>query len=195
MELRIDLVLASRVRTLERQVRATTALVGLLLLAMVAVVAAGWTRAQEATKPPAADRVMRLRGLVIEDDSGRPRVVLGAPVATLAGRRRSDRAIGMMLLDENGRDRLQPGNDLDAHRRRPAAVPADGSCRPPEVGVRSIGAGERARPCTERQGISLSVRVARQDECFPSRRSRVGASSMIAAIRVDCPHFSTRTSE
>lgn len=99
--------LAARVRALERQVRLHRALAGLLL---VAALAAGFVRSQDPRRAPAPDGVLRVRGLVVEDEKGRPRVLLGAPVAALAGRRRSDPALGMVVLDEAGRDRLQVGN-------------------------------------------------------------------------------------
>jgi hypothetical protein len=107
-----DLVsLQSRVRSLERKLRRTHALGALLVAGALAV---GFTRqsgaAASAAKGASGDGVLRARALVIEDEQGRPRVLLGAPVADVKGRRRTDAATGLVLLDESGRDRLQVGN-------------------------------------------------------------------------------------
>lgn len=58
--------------------------------------------------------VLRVRGLIVEDDAGRPRIVLGAPVAELRGRLRSDPAVGLLVLDENGVDRVSVGSPTPA---------------------------------------------------------------------------------
>lgn len=58
--------------------------------------------------------VLRVRGLVIEDDKGRERVLIGAPVPKLAGRKRQDDTVGLIVLGENGADRVAlaaPGPD------------------------------------------------------------------------------------
>jgi hypothetical protein len=54
-------------------------------------------------------RILHLRGLVIEDESGRPRVLLGAPVSN-QGRKRTDTLTGIVFLSENGIDRLTMGS-------------------------------------------------------------------------------------
>lgn len=55
------------------------------------------------------DGLLHVRGVVVEDALGRPRVVLGAPISKLAGRERSDPSLGLLLLDEHGRDLLSLG--------------------------------------------------------------------------------------
>jgi hypothetical protein len=91
-----------RLVALERQVRRLQRIVLLFgAIGTAAVIVAFRT-------PP--DEVVRTKQLVIEDDSGRPRVILGAPVGSLAGRRRSDPSIGMLVLDEDGVDRLSVGS-------------------------------------------------------------------------------------
>lgn len=52
------------------------------------------------------DQVLRVRGLVIEDEQGRPRILLGSPTPTVAGRKRSDPVDGFVLLGPNGADRF-----------------------------------------------------------------------------------------
>ena len=69
-----------------------------------------WTvlRAQ----PTSADdsgQVLRVRGLIIEDAEGRPRILLGAPIPKVAGRKRKDDATGLVLIGENGADRVAIG--------------------------------------------------------------------------------------
>ena len=100
--------LESRVRSLERRLRRAQFLAATGVLVLLAI---GWTQSQHDRSPALGpDKVLRLRGLVIEDESGRPRVLLGAPVAKVGGRLRSDAAIGMVVLNEAGQDRLQVGN-------------------------------------------------------------------------------------
>lgn len=50
--------------------------------------------------------VLRVRGLIIEDDQGRPRIVFGAPTPNVVGRKRSEGVDGMVLLGPNGADRI-----------------------------------------------------------------------------------------
>jgi hypothetical protein len=54
---------------------------------------------------PGEDRILRARGLIIEDDKGRPRILLGAPVPVVDGRRRRDPATALIFVGENGADR------------------------------------------------------------------------------------------
>lgn len=55
------------------------------------------------------DGVLRARGLVIEDEAGRPRILIGAPAPRTAARNRTDDLVGLVYLDENGADRLTLG--------------------------------------------------------------------------------------
>ncbi|MDX1624649.1 MAG: hypothetical protein R3199_11805 [Gemmatimonadota bacterium] len=66
--------------------------------------------------PEAPDDVLRVKGLVVEDEEGRPRIVLGAPVARVEGRRRTDPSVGLLVLDENGVDRVSVGAPTTAPR-------------------------------------------------------------------------------
>jgi hypothetical protein len=63
-------------------------------------------------RPASADdsgQVLRLRGLIIEDAQGRPRILIGAPVPKVAGRKRQDDTNGLILVGENGADRVALG--------------------------------------------------------------------------------------
>jgi hypothetical protein len=90
--------------------------------------------------------IIRARGLVIEDGQGRPRILLGAPVAAVEGRKRRDPATGMVVLDEKGMDRLAVGS--------PATDPASQgkvlARISPETGV-TVSDGEG----TERVGLGV----------------------------------------
>jgi hypothetical protein len=58
--------------------------------------------------------VLRVRGLVIEDDKGHERVLIGAPIPKVAGRKRQDDTVGLIILGGNRADRVAlsaPGPD------------------------------------------------------------------------------------
>jgi hypothetical protein len=52
--------------------------------------------------------VLHVRGIVIEDAAGRPRLLLGAPISS-QGRKRRDEVTGLILLSNDGTDRLTIG--------------------------------------------------------------------------------------
>lgn len=54
------------------------------------------------------DKILRVRGIVIEDATGHPRVLLGAPISN-QGRKRQDELTGFVLLGDDGADRLTIG--------------------------------------------------------------------------------------
>ncbi len=101
-----NLEIEARVRSLELQIRTAGAMFALGILAAFLL---SWSRTQELSKT-GSEGVLRLRGLVIEDEHGCPRVLLGAPVASVPGRKRTDPAFGMVVLNESGADRVQVGN-------------------------------------------------------------------------------------
>lgn len=57
--------------------------------------------------------ILRARALIIEDARGRERILLGAPVPQVAGRKRQDAATGLVFLGENGADRITLGDEPD----------------------------------------------------------------------------------
>src|SRR5260221_13393583 len=90
-------------RRLERRLRYTQVGLAGTILILIAV-AAGWL-----SLPSTAIRdanVLHTRGLVIEDAGGHPRLLLGAPVHNIPGRRRLEDVNGIVLLGENGADRV-----------------------------------------------------------------------------------------
>lgn len=63
-----------------------------------------------AARHTAPDAPLRTRGIIVEDAEGRARILIGAPIPDVAERKRKDAATGIVLLSEDGRDRLQFGN-------------------------------------------------------------------------------------
>jgi hypothetical protein len=53
--------------------------------------------------------VLRVKGLIVEDGEGRERILIGAPVPVVSGRKRRDGAVGLLVLGENGADRIAIG--------------------------------------------------------------------------------------
>lgn len=101
-----------------------------IVLLFVVVVVAGFSKANSAQGKQAD--VLRLRGLIIEDEQGRPRLLLGAPAPKVVGRNRSEPVDGMVLLGPNGADRVviaYPGLEpqiLGKVEKRSIAVPSAG---------------------------------------------------------------------
>ncbi len=50
--------------------------------------------------------ILRVRGLIVEDAAGYDRILIGAPVPAVNGRKRRDNTVGLIVLGENGADRL-----------------------------------------------------------------------------------------
>jgi hypothetical protein len=94
--------LRCRIRRLERT---------LLAAAATGVLAIAGCLAVREPDAPALDgeRLLRVRGIVVEDAAGRPAIVLGADVAAVPGRVRTDSVRGLVLLSPEGRDVLQLG--------------------------------------------------------------------------------------
>jgi hypothetical protein len=90
---------------LRKTVRNLSTLVAALLLTAAACFLLG------ATKGP---QVLRLKGLVIVDDQGRDRILLGAPTPESASRTRKDaQTESLVFLGENGADRVIIGQTPD----------------------------------------------------------------------------------
>lgn len=79
------------------------------------------------TRPNAAiaqerDKVLRVRGITIEDAQGRPRILLGAPVAKVAGRKDQEDIYGLIVVGENGADRVIVSYPLPGPQREGEAA-------------------------------------------------------------------------
>lgn len=53
-----------------------------------------------------SNNVLRVRGLIVEDAMGRERILIGAPVPAVSGRKRRDDTVGFIVVGENGADRV-----------------------------------------------------------------------------------------
>jgi hypothetical protein len=100
----------NRIDVLERKLR--HARLGLLFAFALAAFAA-FASPQPATATGQATEILRVKGLVIEDAMGRPRIIMGAPAPKVEGRRRQDELVGLAYIDENGADRLTFGKEPD----------------------------------------------------------------------------------
>jgi hypothetical protein len=97
-----------RLERLERFVRTTKLLFVMSFLAVVAVIVFGKYALASAT----GEKILRVRGIVIEDATGHPRLLIGAPVSN-QGRKRQDELTGFVLLGGDGTDRLTIGTAAD----------------------------------------------------------------------------------
>jgi len=76
---------------------------------IAAVVGLGFfTLGRHASANSPTTQILHVRGIVIEDESGHPRLVLGAPVSS-QGRKRQDEVTGLVFLSSDGTDRLTIG--------------------------------------------------------------------------------------
>ncbi|MFO0971956.1 MAG: hypothetical protein U1A27_00755 [Phycisphaerae bacterium] len=94
----------ARISRLEQQVRTLRRLLAGAALVICGAVA--WHSAAVSADDRADARVLRLRGLIIEDDHGRARIVLGAPTPATPGRKRADASTALVFLGEDGADRV-----------------------------------------------------------------------------------------
>ena len=100
-----------RIAKLERQVRLLT----FVSLAALTVAALTFVISMRTTSVSAneAAHILHTHGIVIEDDHGYPRLLLGAPIPRVEGRkRRDDLTNGIVLLEETGADRLIMGDAI-----------------------------------------------------------------------------------
>src|ERR1700728_2465265 len=93
-----------RLERLERFARTTKALA---LLSFVAVVGL-FVLNKYVLASTSNEKILHVREIVIEDSNGVPRLLLGAPVSN-QGRKRQDAVTGLVLLGDNGTDRLTIG--------------------------------------------------------------------------------------
>jgi len=121
----------SRIARMERELRVQRGLSTALALVVVVSLVAAFR------SPSVTDEVLRVRGLVVVDEAGRERILIGAPLPAAAGRIRTDPARaretwasafpdpdafmelyagyehstnGILVLDENGHDRIAIGS-------------------------------------------------------------------------------------
>jgi hypothetical protein len=74
-----------------------------------------WHRSPLHAEAAEAPNLIRTKGLIIEDSSGRARILLGAPFPTTPDRKRQDlTATSLLFLDEQGHDRISIGELMPA---------------------------------------------------------------------------------
>jgi hypothetical protein len=95
--------LTERVAGLERRARLSQVVAA---AGAVAVLAGACTALVAPRRADQSSQILRGRGLIIEDAQGRERVLLGDPVPKVPGRKRQDEAVGLIVLGENGADRV-----------------------------------------------------------------------------------------
>lgn len=122
---------------LERQVARLRALVGVLLAGLISV--AALPVLLPSAHAQSGERVIRTRGIIVEDEAGRERILIGAPIPPAANRvRTNDERVrktwgprfpnleqymafykdyrhstnGIVILDENGFDRVAVGDPV-----------------------------------------------------------------------------------
>ncbi len=111
----------ARVRRMEARQFLLTAICAALIMALVLSIA---NRQQTTAKAAESQQVLRLKGLVIEDEQGRARILLGSPFPAVTDRKRQDATTSaMVFLDEQGHDRFALGEKMAPQIE--GAVPAN----------------------------------------------------------------------
>ncbi len=103
----MDTSITSRLDSIERRLR----IYRIAFFSSLLLVA--FTISNSVISSPSTGDILRVKGLVIEDSQGRPRIIMGAPAPKVAGRKRVDELVGIAYLDESGADRLTFGQSPD----------------------------------------------------------------------------------
>ncbi|HEX8287646.1 MAG TPA: hypothetical protein VF556_06625 [Pyrinomonadaceae bacterium] len=132
--------LQNEVKTLSRRLRATYLIFGVILLAQC-VLFFGTNTFADSEIADSSDKIIKTRGIIVVDEQGRERVLIGAPIPQAKNRVFTDKtkalaawkdkipekaaqqywdnfdklqkaSIGMLVLDENGFDRVVIGDQL-----------------------------------------------------------------------------------
>ncbi len=99
-----------RIKNMEKRLLALTVLCATLAIALTLVSTKNTPNRVLAAESAA---VLHLRGLVIEDDEGRARILLGSPFPVVSDRLRHDATTtAMVFLDEQGHDRFSIGEKM-----------------------------------------------------------------------------------
>lgn len=107
-----NMQLEIRVKQLERRTESLAVLCGLLLLSLAAVVLTVFTSRVKAAEETG---VLRVKGLIVEDNHGRARILVGAPFPKTSDRlRQDDSSAALVFLDQQGHDRFLVGETIPA---------------------------------------------------------------------------------
>ncbi len=106
-----NIALEVRLKSLERKVIYLSGLCGFLVVVMGSMTAHGPKNVRAAEAP----QVLHVKGLVVEDAHGHPRILIGAPFPTVHDRIRQDTTTtAMLFLDKQGHDRFSIGEKMPA---------------------------------------------------------------------------------
>ena len=61
--------------------------------------------------PDESPEIIHAKGIVLEDDAGNDRIVMGFPIPTTDDRERTDPLSGIVMLSEDGKDRIHLGQN------------------------------------------------------------------------------------
>lgn len=101
-----------RIQLLERRLRTLICLCSLLALGLGVLAWRGPSHLANAAESPS---ILHVKGLVVEDELGRARILLGAPFPSVHDRLRQDTtATSILVLDEQGHDRISMGQVMPA---------------------------------------------------------------------------------
>jgi hypothetical protein len=95
--------LVNRIRKLENELKSTKYLVIFLIL-MFIILAFQYITVQQ--KNQLTVNLVRTRGLILQDEKGRDRILMGNPLPYSELRKRTDKRAGLLMMDEMGNDRL-----------------------------------------------------------------------------------------
>jgi len=98
-----------RVLRLERRLVAHRVIV----IVLACLLAAGWAERLVQGQGPSGD-VLRTKGVIIEDQAGHARILIGTPIPSTGSRQRQDSMDGMLILDAAGLDRVAVGAPASA---------------------------------------------------------------------------------
>jgi hypothetical protein len=103
--------LEQRLTILETRLQFTRAMCLLQVVVLMAFAAIALLTGQ--SRADNSSQVLHIRGLVVEDAHGRPRVLLGSPFPKVPGRKRQDEdSTALVFLNEDGADRLIVGEAI-----------------------------------------------------------------------------------
>ena len=107
---------SGELREMERRIRraeSRSLTLGVAGAVLVVVLTVAVKIDQPTVKAAESPTVLRVKGLVIEDEQGRARILLGAPFPAVPERvRRDETTSAMVFLDEQGHDRFAIGEKL-----------------------------------------------------------------------------------
>jgi hypothetical protein len=93
----------SELHSLRKEILKLKLIIGLIVVGTTIFMTWSFTSADK--------RILRSRGLIIEDERGKPFIMMGSPTSSDKHRKRKDPVQGIILLDSTGVDRLFIGKD------------------------------------------------------------------------------------